>query len=113
MKSVDSLLSLKPSNSKYYIGCAALYQDKQSDCAVEVRTFCPGNNNVTFEDPVTGSFNAALGQYLHSTGLVKLPYDASQGQCLGFKGRLSIFEEDGEIYVGGRVRDCITGHVSL
>jgi predicted PhzF superfamily epimerase YddE/YHI9 len=44
---------------------------------VEVRTFCPGNNNITFEDPVTGSFNAALAQYFKSTGMVKLPYKAS------------------------------------
>ena len=74
-----------------------------------MRTFCPGNNGITFEDPVTGSFNAALAQFFHSTGIVKLPYEASQGQCMGFKGRLTIFEEEGEIYVGGIVRDCIKG----
>jgi predicted PhzF superfamily epimerase YddE/YHI9 len=62
---MKTLLNLKPANSKFFIGCAALYsaEDKESyktDSAVEVRTFCPGNNNMTFEDPVTGSFNAAL-----------------------------------------------------
>ncbi|TNV76514.1 hypothetical protein FGO68_gene5441 [Halteria grandinella] len=113
LKDVQTLLSLKLSHSKYYIGCAAIYTEKESECAVEVRTFCPGNNNMTFEDPVTGSFNAALAQYFLSTGMVKLPYEASQGQCIGFEGRLTIFEEESEIYVGGIVRNCITGQVQL
>ncbi|CDW76130.1 phenazine biosynthesis protein [Stylonychia lemnae] len=117
-KSVHKLLELSPLQSKYYIGCASIYSKEEqefykTDSSVEVRTFCPGNNNLLFEDPVTGSFNAALALYLHQTKKVSLPYTATQGQCMKFNGRLSIFQEDDNIYVGGEVKDCISGNVLL
>ena len=54
--------------------------------AFEVRAFFPGNNGLA-EDPVTGSLNAALAQWLIGAGLAPAQYVASQGTCLGRAGR--------------------------
>ena len=55
--------------------------------AFEVRAFFPGNNGMA-EDPVTGSLNAALAQWLIGAGLAPRQYIASQGTALGRAGRL-------------------------
>jgi predicted PhzF superfamily epimerase YddE/YHI9 len=44
-----------------------------------VRTFFAGATGAIIEDPVTGSLNASLGQYLFETGLAKEAYVAAQG----------------------------------
>ena len=63
------------------------------DCAFEVRAFFPGNNGLA-EDPVTGSLNAALAQWLIGAGLAPERYIASQGTALGRAGRVHV-ERDG------------------
>ena len=45
------------------------------ECAFEVRAFFPGHGGLA-EDPVTGSLNAALAQWLIGAGLAALPRDA-------------------------------------
>ena len=58
-------------------------------CAFEVRAFFPGNNGMA-EDPVTGSLNAALAQWLIGAGLAPDSYIASQGTALGRAGRVHV-----------------------
>ncbi|MEZ4128503.1 PhzF family phenazine biosynthesis protein, partial [Salmonella enterica] len=60
----------------------------------EVRAFFPGNNGLA-EDPVTGSLNAALAQWLIGAHLAPPRYIASQGTALGRAGRVHV-EQDGE-----------------
>jgi len=81
--------------------------------AIEVRAFFPGGD-ATIEDPVTGSLNASLAQWLLDTGRVSVPYVASQGTALGRSGRVHIFREaGGQIWVGGGALTCVSGYAEL
>jgi PhzF family phenazine biosynthesis protein len=83
------------------------------DTAFEVRAFFPGNNGMA-EDPVTGSLNAALAQWLIGDGHAPSRYVAAQGHCLGRAGRVHIEQDDeGRVWVGGDVVTCIDGQVAL
>ncbi len=83
------------------------------DCAFEVRAFFPGNNGMA-EDPVTGSLNAALAQWLIGAGLAPDSYVASQGTALGRAGRVHVQRDaQGEIWIGGDSVSCIRGQVEL
>jgi PhzF family phenazine biosynthesis protein len=77
----------------------------------EVRAFVAGMG-VT-EDPVTGSLNAGLAQWLIGAGLAPSSYVASQGTALGREGRVFVRQTGGEIWVGGQAVTCIEGRVSL
>ncbi len=78
----------------------------------EVRAFFPGHNGLA-EDPVTGSLNAALAQWLIGAHLAPTRYIASQGTALGRAGRVHV-EQDGEhIWVGGGSVTCVDGQVLL
>jgi PhzF family phenazine biosynthesis protein len=82
------------------------------ECAFEVRAFFPGNNGIT-EDPVTGSLNAALAQWLIGAGLAPKEYVAAQGTALGRAGRVHVQATDGEIWIGGASVTCMDGQVRL
>ena len=60
----------------------------------EVRAFFP-KHGATAEDPVTGSLNAGLAQWLIAEGRARPPYEVRQGTALGHEGRVSVFEADG------------------
>lgn len=79
---------------------------------VEVRAFAAsiGVN----EDPVTGSLNASLAQWLIADGQAPASYVAAQGTCMGRAGRVFI-EQDatGQIWVGGQSVTCVDGTVRL
>jgi PhzF family phenazine biosynthesis protein len=83
------------------------------DCAFEVRAFFPGNNGMT-EDPVTGSLNAALAQWLIAAGHAPRRYIAAQGTALGRAGRVHVERDDaGDTWIGGASVTCVDGTVSL
>ena len=85
----------------------------EGDELFEVRAFFPGNQALT-EDPVTGSLNAALGQWLIGTGLAPDKYIARQGTALGRAGRVHVSRDaDGQVWVGGDSVACIQGSVML
>jgi PhzF family phenazine biosynthesis protein len=81
-----------------------------SECAVEVRGFAPGVGVV--EDPVTGSLNASIGQWLAGD---RLPpsYVASQGTALGRAGRVYVEKDGDTVWVGGDAATTIRGTVGL
>ena len=79
------------------------------DCAFEVRAIYG-----TEEDPVTGSLNAAVAQWLIGEGHAPDRYVASQGAALGRAGRVHIERDPtGEIWVGGDTVTCIEGTVTV
>jgi len=81
--------------------------------AFEVRAFFPGNNGMA-EDPVTGSLNAALAQWLIGAGIAPPQYVASQGTALGRAGRVHVQRDAaGEIWIGGASVSCVDGQVRL
>jgi PhzF family phenazine biosynthesis protein len=85
-----------------------------SECAVEVRALFNDDRGRLLEDPVTGSLNASLGQWLVGSGRVSAPYVASQGTLLGRRGRAHISEDDrGVIWLAGDTHTLVEGSVEL
>ena len=82
------------------------------DIDFEVRAFFPGNSGLT-EDPVTGSLNAALAQWLIGSGQAPEVYLAAQGTVLGREGRVHVLREGEDIWIGGRCVTVIAGEVSI
>ncbi len=78
----------------------------------EVRAFAaPMGTN---EDPVTGSLNASLAQWLMAEGHAPECYVAAQGSCLGRAGQVYLERDStGQVWVGGESVTCIDGHVTL
>jgi PhzF family phenazine biosynthesis protein len=66
-----------------------------------------------YEDPVTGSLNASLAQWLIGSGLARTEYVATQGTAMQRAGRVYLRRNDDEVWIGGDVVDCIQGEVSL
>lgn len=92
---------------------AADSADLTDGCDFEVRAFFPKHGVLT-EDPVTGSLNASLGQWLTAAGHATAPYTAGQGAALGCDGRVYVDRDpDGTIWVGGDVVTCIQGTVEI
>ena len=75
----------------------------------EVRGFTAAG----FEDPVTGSLNAGLAQWLIADGIAGSSYVAAQGTALGRAGRVHVQQDDNDIWIGGDVVTCIKGTVDL
>jgi PhzF family phenazine biosynthesis protein len=66
------------------------------------------------EDPVTGSLNASLAQWLIAEGHAPERYTASQGVCLGRAGQVHIERDaQGQVWVGGESVSCVDGSVTL
>ena len=80
--------------------------------AFEIRAFFPGNSGLT-EDPVTGSLNAAVAQWLIGAGLAPARYVAAQGTVMGRAGRVHIERDAAGIWVGGDSVTCVDGTVLL
>ena len=82
---------------------------------LEVRALLVGDvpGQPVAEDPVTGSLNAGLAQWLIRTGAVPARYVAAQGQRLGAAGRVHVEQTGGTTWVGGQVRWVVTGSVDL
>jgi len=80
---------------------------------VEVRFFFVTGPQVS-EDPVTGSFNASMAQWLIAEGHAPSRYTAAQGAALGVQGRVHIAQDaTGQVWVGGDVLTCIDGQVAI
>lgn len=79
---------------------------------LEVRAFAAPAG--VLEDPVTGSLNASLAQWLIETRQLPNQYIAAQGACLGRAGRVHVERDgNGQVWVGGQSTSCITGSVLL
>jgi PhzF family phenazine biosynthesis protein len=111
-RSAEAVLALRPGAVDLDIGVAGPYPPGSPE-AFEVRAFSPAVGP-SVEDPVTGSLNASLAMWLLDSGRATAPYLASQGTALGRKGRVHISrDEDGQIWVGGAVRACVSGEAEL
>ncbi|RLT55214.1 MAG: PhzF family phenazine biosynthesis protein [Chloroflexi bacterium] len=108
LKSAEQVLALRPDPSILGdIKLGIVGPHSGGDCAFEVRAIYG-----TEEDPVTGSLNAAVAQWLIGGGHAPDRYVASQGAALGRAGRVHIERDPaGEIWVGGDTVTCIEGTV--
>lgn len=77
----------------------------------EVRAFIAGDGMP--EDPVTGSLNAGIAQWLLGAGLAPDSYVVSQGTVLGRQGRVHVQRQGDDIWIGGETVTCIDGGVEL
>lgn len=114
LRSADDVLALRPQfgNARdVYLGVVGAHA-ADSDAAFEVRAFFPGADGM-IEDPVTGSLNAALAQWLIGEGHAPARYVASQGSALGRAGRVFVEREGDTIWIGGHVARCVEGTVAL
>lgn len=85
--------------------------DREPD--FEVRAFFPSAGGMA-EDPVTGSLNAALAQWMIGAGLAPERYLASQGTALGRDGRVHLERDaEGQVWVAGDAVTCVDGRVTL
>jgi PhzF family phenazine biosynthesis protein len=112
MRDADAVLAVRPDWSSFGdldIGVVGPYP-AGSECAVEVRAFGPGVGVV--EDPVTGSLNASIGQWLAGDRL-PTSYVASQGTALGRAGRVHVEKDGDTVWVGGDAATTIKGTVGL
>jgi PhzF family phenazine biosynthesis protein len=83
-----------------------------SEHAFEMRTFAPRVG--VAEDPVCGSMNAGVGQWLTANGLAAASYRVSQGARTGRAGSILITADDtGTVWVGGATTTCIRGDITL
>jgi len=77
----------------------------------EVRAFVPSLG--VPEDPVTGSLNAGLAQWLIGAGLAAERYVAAQGTALGRSGRVFVEKRSDTVWIGGDSVVVVSGQVSL
>lgn len=111
---VDTVLGLEPDHAALVelpeVGVFARYPEG-GECAIEVRAFadCIG----VPEDPVTGSLQAGIAQWLIPAGLLPPAYVAAQGRCVGRDGRAYLEQLGDRIWVGGGTHTVVSGTVSL
>ena len=114
LRSAEQVLALPVPRSEtlagYEIGVVG--PSREPGIAFEVRAFFPGSHGL-IEDPVTGSLNAALAQWLIGAGLAPRQYVARQGNCLGRAGRVHVEQDGDAIWVGGSSVTCVAGEVLL
>ena len=140
LDSTDTVLSLEPDLARikalgHKVGVAALYDDADAtpligracreaeafstglrarsasaQAQLEVRAF----STTGMEDPVTGSLNGCLAQWLIEQGHLNAPYIANQGACVGRDGWISLRQDAAQqLWVGGHVVLCVQGEVFL
>jgi PhzF family phenazine biosynthesis protein len=111
---VDTVLGLDPDHVALaelpLTGVLARYP-AGSECAIEVRGLAASVG--IREDPVTGSLQASLAQWLIGEGVLPERYVAAQGTCMGRIGRAHLEAVDGQVWVGGGTHTPIAGTVEL
>jgi len=112
LDSAEAVLALARPDCEFDLGVVGPYPPGSPE-AFEVRAFFPSGGK-TAEDPVTGSLNASLAQWLLGSGKATAPYVVSQGTALGRRGRVHVTtDEDNQIWVGGGTLTLITGTARL
>jgi PhzF family phenazine biosynthesis protein len=115
LHSAESVLAVRPPPGPVAgldIGLAGLHPP-DAEYALEVRAFFGDGTGAVREDPVTGSLNASLAQWLTASGRLEPPYVARQGTALGRSGRVFVDAADGELWIGGATTVTITGEITV
>jgi PhzF family phenazine biosynthesis protein len=114
LPTAEEVLALEPDLSLIpaaMVGAIGAYPDGSAH-AFEMRTFAPGVG--VAEDPVCGSMNASVAQWLTATGGAPSTYRVSQGKRVGRAGTVEITADaDGTVWVGGAATGYISGTIAL
>ena len=115
LASADAVLALRPDWARLagiMLGVVGPHaQGEGHDAQFEVRALIGEGRG--YEDPVTGSLNASLAQWLIGSGVAPASYRAAQGTRLERRGRVFIERTDGQVWVGGHSVSCIRGELEL
>lgn len=112
LRSAQEVLSLKPdwaTLSPLNLGVAGLHSSTH-DADLELRAFIGRGG---YEDPVTGSLNASVAQWLIKEGALKSTYTAAQGTVLQRAGRVHLRQSSDGTWVAGQVAVVIEGEINL
>lgn len=119
LKDADTVLAVEPDFSRYGgphpldLGLIGPYPAGE-ECAYEVRALFSDENGSMREDPVTGSLNASLAQWLLGTGRATAPYVVSQGTRLGRRGRVYVdCDRETRVWIGGPAVGYVAGNVEI
>ncbi len=116
LKSAEDVLALNPRREyphRIDVGVVGPYP-AENPIALELRAFFTDPNGNVLEDPVTGSLNASVAQWLLSSGRVAAPYVASQGTRLERTGRIHISQDvAGLVWVGGKATTLFSGNCNF
>jgi PhzF family phenazine biosynthesis protein len=113
LKSAERALQLTPDYAQLRglsLGVVAPHA-AGSEVQFEVRALIGHGSG--YEDPVTGSLNASLAQWLIGSGIAPAQYVAAQGAALKRAGRVHVQRLGADIWIGGDVCEVVTGTVQL
>ena len=116
LKSAEEVLALNPRRdypNRIDVGVVGPYPP-DGPVDFELRAFFSDHNGGIVEDPVTGSLNASVAEWLLASGRATAPYIASQGTSLSRHGRIFIEQDEaGKVWVGGRTTTLFSGVCSF
>jgi PhzF family phenazine biosynthesis protein len=112
LDSAEAVLAPRPGFADMKVGVVGPYPPG-SRHAIEVRGFFATGRTLA-EDPVTGSLNASVAQWLLGTGRLTAPYVAHQGTVLGRDGEVHVDRDpDGTVWVGGATTTRVRGELTV
>jgi PhzF family phenazine biosynthesis protein len=112
LESAERVLELRPGALDFDLGAVG-FHPPGLPAAIELRAWAPVNG-LAAEDPVTGSLNASVAQWLLANGRLEAPYLAHQGTAIDRAGRIHVSQDvEGAIWIGGRTESVIAGKVEL
>ena len=108
LESAERVLELAPAFIDADVGAVGFHAPGAPE-AIEVRAFFP-KDGALVEDPVTGSLNASVAEWLVGAGRLTPPYVARQGTALGREGRVHVSRDAaGTLWIGGATVTCLDG----
>jgi PhzF family phenazine biosynthesis protein len=114
--SAEAVLAIEPVRhhpARIEIGVVGFYPQGSAE-AYEIRSLFSDSFGGLIEDPVTGSLNASVAQWLLGTGRVTAPYVASQGARLARRGRIRVDQDgDGQVWIGGNTVTLLSGTAEI
>jgi PhzF family phenazine biosynthesis protein len=112
LESAEAVLALEParnSANRIDIGIVGPHPS-DNEVAFEIRAIFSDAHGALIEDPVTGSLNASVGQWLFASGRASRAYVAAQGTKLGRTGQIHVSQDDArQVWVAGSTRTLFTG----
>jgi PhzF family phenazine biosynthesis protein len=116
LRSAEAVLALEPARDHprpIDIGVVGAHPPG-GDAAYELRALFRDQHGAIREDPVTGSLNASVAQWLYASGRVSTSYVAAQGTRLGRSGRVYVDRDPfGQVWIGGATRTLFSGEAVI
>ena len=115
LASAEAVLAIDPpatASRRFDVGVVGPHSS--GEAAYEVRAMFSDHRGAIIEDPITGSLNASLAQWLTATGRFTAPYIARQGTALGRDGRVTVDQDAvGQIWIGGQTLTISSGTIEI